>query len=98
MISSIANIWASLDPSDPNYDQDGGSTFSRYHYLMALSYARSKLCILMFAKELAFREKDNGVMVASVHPGLVRTQVRCDVSKIDEILNKLSWNIDSPDS
>lgn len=62
VLSSVANLWASLDLSDLNYDHSW-PLFPHSH-----AYARSKLCLAMMAKELAERHRGQ-IRVASVHPG-----------------------------
>ena len=44
-----------------------------------LSYARSKLANIMFARELAKRVSGNGVTVCSLHPGVVDTGLTRDM-------------------
>jgi NAD(P)-dependent dehydrogenase (short-subunit alcohol dehydrogenase family) len=39
------------------------------------AYAQSKLANILFANELARREKANGITVNSLHPGVVKTQL-----------------------
>ena len=44
-------------------------------YNPQLSYCRSKLANVMFARELAKRVKGSGVTVCSLHPGTVYTEI-----------------------
>jgi NAD(P)-dependent dehydrogenase (short-subunit alcohol dehydrogenase family) len=51
------------------------------------AYAQSKLANLLFANELARREKPNGVTVNSLHPGVVKTQL---AREFPELLRKVA--------
>lgn len=45
------------------------------YYNGTLNYCNSKLCMLMFTKELSRRVKDAGVTVNAVHPGVIKTNI-----------------------
>ena len=60
VVSSVANLWAGLDVSDLNFERRFPGP-----YFTARPYARSKLCLAVFARELADREAGNGVKVTT---------------------------------
>lgn len=67
-LSSMAHKSAkSLDLSDINYE--------KAEYKSWGSYARSKLCNILFARELGKRLEGTGISTYSLHPGGVRTQI-----------------------
>lgn len=70
IVSSIAHLWATgVDFRDLNFNTSWPSILSG-----ANPYSRSKLCLCMFAKELAEREWGQ-IEVASLHPGVAVTQI-----------------------
>lgn len=65
-ISSIAHARAKFDINDLNAEK----YFSGYN-----AYAVSKLCNILFAFELAVREKNCGLLSNSLHPGVITTKL-----------------------
>lgn len=68
MTSSVAHKWSGIDRNDLN---------SEKHYNRFLAYGRSKLCVLLFARELARRLAASGsrVTVNAAHPGIVASNI-----------------------
>lgn len=60
-MSSVMAKYAKLNPKDMNRQAE--------------IYARSKLCMILFTKELARRLKGTGVTTFSLHPGAVATDI-----------------------
>lgn len=63
-VASDAHRWGSLDVEDLQHERS---------YRPLLVYGRSKLCNLLFTRELARRIPETGVTVNCVHPGGVAT-------------------------
>lgn len=70
VVSSLAHIPGSLDFDDMQWSK---------RYNPYLSYCRSKLANVMFARELAKRVGERGVTVVSLHPGTVYTEITRDL-------------------
>lgn len=45
------------------------------YYNDTFTYCNSKLCMLLFTKELSRRAKETGVTVNAVHPGVIKTHI-----------------------
>ncbi|RUS26695.1 oxidoreductase [Jimgerdemannia flammicorona] len=60
-VSSVAHKSATLD-----FDNLNGEKFASSHFVL---YNNSKLCNVLFTKELARRVKEDGIVVHAVHPG-----------------------------
>ncbi|MFT5280376.1 MAG: retinol dehydrogenase-12 [Bacteroidia bacterium] len=85
-LSSMAHKSAkSLDLSDINYE--------KAEYKSWASYSRSKLCNILFARELGKRLEGTGVTTSSLHPGGVRTHI---AEKNVSWYMKLGWIILKP--
>ncbi|XP_039288385.1 retinol dehydrogenase 12 isoform X2 [Nilaparvata lugens] len=65
-VSSIAHKFGSLHSKDINLEKS---------YQPVIAYGRSKLCNILFTKELAKRLEGTGVTVYSLHPGVVDTDL-----------------------
>lgn len=65
-VSSLAHIFGKIDFNDLNLDH-------RYSPLAA--YCRSKLCNILFTRELARKLEGSGVTTYSLHPGAVHTEL-----------------------
>ncbi|XP_050311563.1 retinol dehydrogenase 13-like [Anthonomus grandis grandis] len=65
-LSSVAHKRGTIKKDDLNSDLE---------YDPAKAYEQSKLCNILFTKELAVRLKDSGVTVNAVHPGIVDTEI-----------------------
>lgn len=86
MMSSIANLYGEMpDPEDLNYDKNWPSFWP---YSLSRVYARSKLCMAIFAKELSERNRHNGLKVASVHPGVANTAIVRDLPNLNHNVAK----------
>ena len=70
VVSSLAHIPGSLDFEDMQWSK---------RYNPYLSYCRSKLANVMFARELSKRVGESGVTVVSLHPGTVYTEITRDL-------------------
>lgn len=70
VVSSLAHFPASVDFNDMQWTK---------RYNAYLSYCRSKLANVMFARELAKRVSESGVTVCSLHPGTVYTEITRDL-------------------
>ena len=70
VVSSLAHYPGSLDFKDMQWTK---------RYNAYLSYCRSKLANVMFARELAKRVSESGVTVCSLHPGTVYTEITRDL-------------------
>lgn len=66
VVSSLGHLVGSLDFKDMMWKK---------RYNSQLSYCRSKLANVMFARELAKRLAGTGVTVCSLHPGTVHTEI-----------------------
>lgn len=68
MTSSVAHKWSGIDRNDLNTER---------HYNRFLAYGRSKLCVLLFTRELARRLAASGsrVTVNAAHPGIVASNI-----------------------
>ena len=66
VVASLAHYTGYLDFKDMMWSK---------RYNPQLSYCRSKLANVMFARELAKRVKGSGVTVCSLHPGTVYTEI-----------------------
>jgi NAD(P)-dependent dehydrogenase (short-subunit alcohol dehydrogenase family) len=65
-VASEAHRGAQIDPAQLAHPQDWGSM---------KAYGRSKLCNILFTRELAARLAGSGVTVACLHPGVVATEL-----------------------
>jgi NAD(P)-dependent dehydrogenase (short-subunit alcohol dehydrogenase family) len=63
-VASDAHRWGALDLNDLQHERS---------YRPLLVYGRSKLCNILFTRELAYRVQGTGVTVNCVHPGGVAT-------------------------
>lgn len=70
VVSSLAHYAGSVDFKDMQWSK---------RYNSYLSYCRSKLANVMFARELAKRVSESGVTVCSLHPGTVHTEITRDL-------------------
>ena len=66
-LSSSGHRFADVDLDDPN--------FERTPYLEFIAYGRSKTANALFAVEFDRRHQDRGVRAASVHPGVIQTEL-----------------------
>nr|XP_045587756.1 retinol dehydrogenase 14-like [Procambarus clarkii] len=67
-VSSAGHFMAStLNPDALNFEDDS--------YTSMRAYCRSKLCNILFTRELADRLKGTGVTANSLHPGVVHTEL-----------------------
>ena len=66
VVASAAHFFATLDFDDLGFERG---------YRIMRAYARSKLCNVLFARELARRLTGTGVTVNAVHPGGVATGI-----------------------
>ena len=64
VISSLVHRWGSIDFDDLHLERG---------YTMDRAYFRSKLCNVLFTRELARRLSGSGVTANSLEPGLVKT-------------------------
>ena len=67
VVTSVSHYTCSLDFSD--------MMLTKHKYWGFIAYARSKLAILMFARELGRKLKGSGVTVCAVDPGMVNTAI-----------------------
>ena len=70
VVASLAHFPGSLDFKDMQWSK---------RYNPYLSYCRSKLANVMFARELGKRVGESGVTVVSLHPGTVYTEITRDL-------------------
>ncbi len=70
VVASLAYLPGSLDFSDMQWSKS---------YNSYLSYCRSKLANVLFARELGKRVGEDGVTVVSLHPGTVYTEITRDL-------------------
>nr|XP_022916925.1 retinol dehydrogenase 12-like [Onthophagus taurus] len=69
-LGSIAHLYGNLDFTDLNWE--------RRKYSSTKAYAQSKLCMILFTRELAKRlyyKNIHGINVYAVHPGVVKTNL-----------------------
>ncbi|CAL8094005.1 unnamed protein product [Calicophoron daubneyi] len=87
ILSSVAHYWGTLYKPDLQIPKS--------EYAMMSAYYQSKLAVTMFAYELNKRLEGSGVTAVSVHPGLVKTELFRDVSKLRErIMAAILWVLD----
>ena len=67
VLSSAAHRISDVDLDDPN--------FERTEYVPPVAYGRSKTANALFAVEFDRRHRDRGVRAASVHPGVIQTEL-----------------------
>lgn len=79
-LSSIAHMPGQM--YFDNFDMDG-------IYTPFKSYARSKLANIFFTRELAKRLKNTNITVYSAHPGMVNTELKRHLNKIQQFF--LKW-------
>lgn len=85
-LASMAHKSAkSLDLTDINYEKGGFSGWG--------SYARSKICNILFTREMGKRFEGTGITAYSVHPGGVRTEI---AEKNSGFFSKWGWRIMKP--
>jgi NAD(P)-dependent dehydrogenase (short-subunit alcohol dehydrogenase family) len=65
-VASEAHRGAAIDPAQLAHPQD----WSTYK-----AYGRSKLCNILFTRELATRLADSGIVATCLHPGVVATEL-----------------------
>ncbi len=66
IVSSGAHKWGHFYINDPHMHE---------HYNVLKGYGQSKLCNLLFAKELQARVEGTGISVFTLHPGAVATSL-----------------------
>lgn len=69
IVSSGAHKWGRFYKEDPHLHEG---------YNVMKGYGQSKLCNLLFAKELTSRLKDTNISVFTLHPGAVSTELGVD--------------------
>lgn len=74
-----------LDLEDINYQNSGYSGW--------MSYARSKICNILFTRELGKRLEGSGINAYSIHPGGVRTEI---AEKNSGFFSKWGWRLMKP--
>lgn len=85
-LASMAHKSAkSLDLTDINYENGGFSGWG--------SYARSKVCNILFTRELGKRFEGTGINAYSIHPGGVRTEI---AEKNSGFFSKWGWRLMKP--
>ncbi|KAM9777451.1 retinol dehydrogenase 12-like [Neosynchiropus ocellatus] len=77
-LSSMAHRWGSIDFEALEADRHLGT--GGYSWQFFAAYCSSKLCNVLFTRELARRLRGSDVTCYSVHPGIVRTQLSRHVS------------------
>ncbi|XP_048853867.1 dehydrogenase/reductase SDR family member 13-like [Brienomyrus brachyistius] len=77
-LSSVAHRWGRVDFDELLATKDLGS--GRYSWQFFQAYCNSKLCNVLFTRELARRLRGTTVSCYSVHPGIVRTELSRHVS------------------
>ncbi|TRZ03227.1 hypothetical protein DNTS_008629, partial [Danionella cerebrum] len=80
-VSSIAHKGGKIHFDDLN--------FNKVPYDSLVSYRQSKLANLLFTQELARRNKDCGVTVFALHPGVIRTELGRFVQSSHPLLSAL---------
>ena len=72
-VSSMAHMWP----------YNGGVVFDKIndqaHYKETLAYGQSKLCNILFARELAKRVEGKKIYVNAIHPGYVHTDLQRNI-------------------
>jgi NAD(P)-dependent dehydrogenase (short-subunit alcohol dehydrogenase family) len=81
-VASLAHRGARLDLDDIDQKRDWASL---------RAYSRSKLCNILFTRELARRLEGTGVVTACLHPGLVATRIGQRGG-----LKELAWRLAKP--
>ncbi|KAL4658794.1 dehydrogenase/reductase SDR family member 13-like [Arapaima gigas] len=77
-LSSIAHRWGHIDFDSLLATKDLGSGHYSWQFFQA--YCNSKLCNVLFTRELARRLQGTNVSCYSVHPGIVKTELSRHVS------------------
>lgn len=76
VVSSIVNIFGSVDCDNLCAEKD---------FSIAWAYYNSKLCNVLFTKELARRLRGTGVLANCLHPGSIRTNLLRNIPAIIRI-------------
>lgn len=84
IVASAAHRMSDVDLDDPNYEHTPYDPFT--------SYGRSKTACILFGVEFDRRHKERGVRAASVHPGVIKTELSRHVDQvgIDQMLEELN--------
>ncbi|XP_018586319.1 dehydrogenase/reductase SDR family member 13-like [Scleropages formosus] len=77
-LSSVAHRWGYIDFDSLMATKDLGS--GRYSWQFFQAYCNSKLCNVLFTRELAKRLQGTNISCYSVHPGIVRTELSRHIS------------------
>ncbi|XP_053701026.1 dehydrogenase/reductase SDR family member 13-like isoform X2 [Synchiropus splendidus] len=77
-LSSMAHRWGNIDFQALEATKHLGT--GSYSWQFFAAYCNSKLCNVLFTRELARRLRGSDVTCYSVHPGIVRTQLSRHVS------------------
>ncbi|KAJ8403912.1 hypothetical protein AAFF_G00347800 [Aldrovandia affinis] len=77
-VSSMAHCWGRIDFKRLDTHKDLGTGQYSWQYFQA--YCNSKLCNILFTRELAKRLQGTSVTCYCLHPGIVRTELSRNVS------------------
>jgi NAD(P)-dependent dehydrogenase (short-subunit alcohol dehydrogenase family) len=87
-----ARVVSTSSAMHKGYALDFDDLQSEKGYNAAVAYGRSKLCNILFTRELARRWKGSGVIANCLHPGYVATRFGDESGPLISFVNKLGKN------
>ncbi|XP_033844262.1 dehydrogenase/reductase SDR family member 13-like [Periophthalmus magnuspinnatus] len=89
-VSSMAHRWGGIDFQTLQQNRDLGT--GSYSWQFFKAYCNSKLCNVLFTRELSRRLQGTSVSSFCLHPGVIRTELARNISLWQKILvEPVSW-------
>lgn len=83
-VSSMAHRWGSIDFQSLLQTRDLGT--GSYSWQFFSAYCSSKLCNILFTRELSLRLQGSSVSCFCLHPGIIRTELARNISLWQKVL------------